>query len=747
MLYLAHNYRGKNVTNVHRSSQLVAAKHTSRGFALPTILIASIVMLLVLLASVTSTTAVRTAMKDQYYVQLAQVAGEAGVAYAQACLDANARVPSWSAAKPLTSSTDCSGNPLSGLTCPGVDSRCSVTKNGNIRSNFSIGDVPVDGDGQATTVSNTGYVEVLRTSNDAVWRRYNQKSAPTAVVPDLCSGTATTVQGWNAAVLSVPQVGITFPETSARQISNVEGSSLVGSIYFRRDFSVLVSGMYVLNHIGDDNSEIFVDGAPVSSAGWSTVTTNVNLAVGCHTVIAKVTNSGILANPARFVFSLKLIGDSVPLVVSDRRWRVASGNSNVYSNVNFYPDPTKFTPIRDIVAATGDPDWTPVSGDTLARSISTAHSYDGSGWYPAASYMIYRDNRDVTVTAATTVRVSYACDDSCSVFLDGNELAATNNIIRIRSFETTLTEGKHKFSVFLYNTTGPSSFVFAAVRTADGVVLSRSDPSWSAASTWSATDIGKSVSSYDNSYVPNPIPTPIVQCPTAMPVTSCAANRYQAAVVGSGPLAYWPMNEATGASVATALVGGINGTYNGIVSLAQPGPLASANGRSVLFGGTGTVDKVTMPVNAVWNRTNGQAFSVEAWIKPNWTSGYRDIVVNRGTGGTYNWILYQHTADGSLQLHGAAQNKSSYVPANGVWSHVVATVDTSNVSRLYVNGTLVQTVSGFTYGASPGSVIHIGNGPNDVNEPFGGSISDTALYTKTLTPAEVTAHYAARLLP
>jgi hypothetical protein len=81
-----------------------------RGFALPTVLIASVILLTVLAVAVSATAAVRTTLKNQYYEQLAQTAGEAGVAYAKACLAANENVPQWSDAKPLTPATDCEGN-------------------------------------------------------------------------------------------------------------------------------------------------------------------------------------------------------------------------------------------------------------------------------------------------------------------------------------------------------------------------------------------------------------------------------------------------------------------------------------------------------------------------------------------------------------------------------------------------------------------------------------------------------------
>jgi hypothetical protein len=114
------------------------------GFALPTILISSIVMLTVLLFSVSSTTAIRDSVQNQYYQQLAQTAGQAGVAYAEACLNANGGVPQWSNASPLQPNTDCSGTPL--VSCPttSTDPLCSISLNGNVRASFSMGLPPVE---------------------------------------------------------------------------------------------------------------------------------------------------------------------------------------------------------------------------------------------------------------------------------------------------------------------------------------------------------------------------------------------------------------------------------------------------------------------------------------------------------------------------------------------------------------------------------------------------------------------------
>jgi hypothetical protein len=103
------------------------------GFALPAVLIASIVMLTVLLVAVSSTTAVQVALVSQYYNQLSRSAADAGLSYADSCLDLNNGTPLWSDAKPLTQNTDCSGNQIAGFTCStgSVDPRCSVSSSMN----------------------------------------------------------------------------------------------------------------------------------------------------------------------------------------------------------------------------------------------------------------------------------------------------------------------------------------------------------------------------------------------------------------------------------------------------------------------------------------------------------------------------------------------------------------------------------------------------------------------------------------
>lgn len=79
------------------------------GFALPTVLIASVVMLGVLVITAASVSSIRTSMNSQYYQQLAFEAAESGVVAARMCLEQSNNLVTWSDAQPLMPNTDCAG--------------------------------------------------------------------------------------------------------------------------------------------------------------------------------------------------------------------------------------------------------------------------------------------------------------------------------------------------------------------------------------------------------------------------------------------------------------------------------------------------------------------------------------------------------------------------------------------------------------------------------------------------------------
>lgn len=124
-------------------------KGAQSGFALPTVVIASVMLFTILVAAVSATTSVRSAIDAQVGDQLAREAIEAGSARAQECLEANDYVALWTDVKPLRPWTDCSGNALA--TCPGTSSLCSVVNNGRVRTTFTVL-APTGGSGSAAQI-------------------------------------------------------------------------------------------------------------------------------------------------------------------------------------------------------------------------------------------------------------------------------------------------------------------------------------------------------------------------------------------------------------------------------------------------------------------------------------------------------------------------------------------------------------------------------------------------------------------
>lgn len=163
---------------VYLRSRRKANAGKSDGFALPTVLISSMIMLVVLVASVVSTAAVRVSLVAQYYQQIAQSASDAGTVYANACLSASNGVAKWSDASPLKPGTDCSGALLSG--CP-VDTAnvCHyVLKDGVslVVSSFSVGTPSVGVDGKVQSFNSVGKVNLIRKTGGSTWRTYTKNT-------------------------------------------------------------------------------------------------------------------------------------------------------------------------------------------------------------------------------------------------------------------------------------------------------------------------------------------------------------------------------------------------------------------------------------------------------------------------------------------------------------------------------------------------------------------------------------------
>ncbi len=139
------------------------------GFALPTIVISTVILFMVLVAAMSSVTSTNLALDEQYYQQLAKDAAESGITQATECLQINGYVSTWNGTY-LRPHSRFAGAPL----C--IDqASCFTIYTPTYRARYYVGDVTNNGDG-TMTLSSTGVVTLIRTSTGAIWKTINYQS-------------------------------------------------------------------------------------------------------------------------------------------------------------------------------------------------------------------------------------------------------------------------------------------------------------------------------------------------------------------------------------------------------------------------------------------------------------------------------------------------------------------------------------------------------------------------------------------
>ena len=145
-------------------------KLSKKGFALPTVLIISIIMLTILVAVLNQVTSIFAVYGTSYYNDLANDAAISGASYVKKCLhDANGQV-NWSDSSPLTSNTTCSGVAIN--TCSLLyDTNCNFTVNDNITTNFEIKS-PSYVSANNFNIIVTGKTNILNSNKTAILKTY-----------------------------------------------------------------------------------------------------------------------------------------------------------------------------------------------------------------------------------------------------------------------------------------------------------------------------------------------------------------------------------------------------------------------------------------------------------------------------------------------------------------------------------------------------------------------------------------------
>jgi hypothetical protein len=199
----------------------------------------------------------------------------------------------------------------------------------------------------------------------------------------------------------------------------------------------------------------------------------------------------------------------------------------------------------------------------------------------------------------------------------------------------------------------------------------------------------------------------------------------------SGLVAAYGFEEPSGSGVTDTSSQANAGTLTGATRTA-----AGRYGGALSFSGAG--DWVTTPdANSLDLST---AMTLEAWVNPSATGGWRTAVLKEGTGGlTYGMYANSATNRPSTHVHiGASEldtRGTAQLPLN-TWSHLATTYDGANL-LLYVNGTLVATrptTGALAVGSGP---LRIGGNSFAADEFFAGLIDEVRVYNRALTAGEI----------
>lgn len=230
---------------------------------------------------------------------------------------------------------------------------------------------------------------------------------------------------------------------------------------------------------------------------------------------------------------------------------------------------------------------------------------------------------------------------------------------------------------------------------------------------------------------------------------------YSSTVIGDGPLGYWRLGEASGASVLADSSGNNRPASRvGAATLGQPSLLGTNTDTSMTVDGSGS--GASVPFNAAFNAST---LTVEMWIKTPSATGqaYRALFTKDATlnNTAREFNLYAKSDDNvrvsglyldSMVLGRGDVTLAAPLPPNTV-HHLVASA-TSGISRFYIDGVEQPPLNSWskpTGLAFSSAGLSIGYG--DASLHWTGGVDEVAFYSKLLTPAQVRAHYRAGTTP
>jgi len=224
------------------------------------------------------------------------------------------------------------------------------------------------------------------------------------------------------------------------------------------------------------------------------------------------------------------------------------------------------------------------------------------------------------------------------------------------------------------------------------------------------------------------------------------ASTYTNAVLSAGPVAYWRLNESSGATRAVDLVGGFNGTNNAglILGTNAPGtplfPGFDAGNTAYYFPSNTSVAIPALNLN-----TN--AVTIAAWIKRNGSQADGAGIFACRAGSTSMELGLTSANAPRISWNGFVYTSgyTGMVVPDNTWTFMVLVV-TPTQFRVFM-ATNSALIAGTNSDTNPNmafaGVSYIGYDPNSSSRRFNGAIDEVALFNRSLTGTEISGLLAA----
>lgn len=222
---------------------------------------------------------------------------------------------------------------------------------------------------------------------------------------------------------------------------------------------------------------------------------------------------------------------------------------------------------------------------------------------------------------------------------------------------------------------------------------------------------------------------------------------YAHRILALGPIAYWPLNDASGSAAINLVNTALNGTYTGVnLAQAQPPFLAP------YFDGANDLCNIySAAINTAFNRSE---LSVAMWVKPgfSWTDGISRRSLQFTTTANQDGLsIGKATANNTYALQcfmgGVMKAVTLGSQSWSAWKHVALTASkTADEVKAYMDGAQVgATQTGLATPSAnnlAATTCCIGSASTTPANVWSGWLAHLALWDRPLTPVEIANLYA-----